>query len=456
MPRDIAISMASDSAQTGIPTSSAGALGNPTATESSSLLVVGRGFNSHDAPGEVRGAGSWRRKLSEGPGRLPYIQRKGHIMKVEIEHTPFHELINRAAKAIAVRPATPVLAGLLLHAEEGMLRASAFDFELAVRASAPATVGEPGSALVSGRLLADIARALPKLPVTLTTDHANVLLVCGTYRYTLACMPIDEYPSLPATPPMVGRVEASALVSAAGQTAMAAGRDETLPFLTGVRLEFGESFRLVSTDRYRLALRDLPWDRADIEAAVSGDASALVPARTLLDAARLFEPGQQIGIGLEDGLLGLDSSGLEVTLRQLDGSFVRYAQLFPDRPTGRAVVEVAPLLEAIKAIALVAERNAPIRLEFARGQVTVVAGSGDQAVASATIDAVFEATEPVAMAANPTYLIDGLGCLGTQYVQLTYPDNVRPVVLAGVAGPDAEADEQFRYLFLPVGSPTHG
>lgn len=133
----------------------------------------------------------------------------------------------------------------------------------------------------------------------------------------------------------------------------------------------------------------------------------------LLDAARLFAPGQRIEVGLEDGLLGLASSGLEVTLRQLDGSFVRYAQLFPEQPSGKAVVEVAALLETIKAVALVAERNTPVRLEFPSGQVTVVAGSGNQAVASATIEALYGRDEPVVMAVNPRYLLDGLGSLGS-------------------------------------------
>ena len=384
-------------------------------------------------------------------------KQKGHTVKVEIEHARFHELINRAAKALAARPASPILAGLLLRAEQDVLRASAFDFELAVRASAPASVGEPGSVLVSGRLLAEIARALPKLPVTLATDGARVQLVCGAYRYTLACMPLDEYPALPATPPTVGWVESRALASAAGQTALAADRDETLPFLTGVHLEFGpETLRLVCTDRYRLALRDLPWHRAEEKAGASpdatADASALVPARMLLEASRLFEPEDRIGICLDDGLLGLVTSGLEVTLRQLDGSFIRYAQLFPDRPSGHAVVEVALLLEAIKAIALVAERNSPVRLEFAPGQVTVIAGSGDQALASATIEAVYEHEEPVTIAVHPTYLLDGLSCIATPYARLTYPEKVRPVVLTGLTGPRDEADEQFRYLFIPVRS----
>lgn len=185
-------------------------------------------------------------------------------MKIEIEHAPFHALINHAARALATRPAMPLLSGLVLRAEAaGVVHASAFDFEIAVRASTPATVGEPGCVVVSGRLLADIVKALPKLPVTLTSDGVNVLLFCGAYRYTLACMPVDEYPSLPAPPPVMGRVDAAALVSGATQTATAADRDDTLPFLTGTRLEFGaEVLRMVATDRYRLAVRDLPWERA--------------------------------------------------------------------------------------------------------------------------------------------------------------------------------------------------
>lgn len=189
--------------------------------------------------------------------------------------------------------------------------------------------------------------------------------------------------------------------------------------------------------------------------------TALVPARMLLDAARLFDSGQRLGIGLGEGLLGLQTSDLQVTLRQLDGAFIRYAQLFPDKIAGAAVVEVAPLLEAIKAISLVAERNAPIRLEFARGQVTVSAGTGDgtggQAQASAALDAAFEPTsddaDPVVLPANPTYLIDGLSSLGTAYARLTYPEKLRPVVMTGIAGAGAEADERFRYLFIPVRSP---
>jgi DNA polymerase-3 subunit beta len=370
-------------------------------------------------------------------------------VKIELEHAVFHEAVGRAAKALAVRPATPILAGMLLEAAGGELHASAFDFELAVRASAAASVGEPGAVLVSGRLLTEITRVLPRLPVTLSTDGTKLVLVCGGYRYTLACMPLADYPALPDSPRTLGLVEAGAFAAAAGQAALAADRDDTLPFLTGARLEFERArLRVVATDRYRLALRELPWQAV----AEAGAAEAMVPARTLVDAARLFTPGEQIELGADEGRLGLRARGLEVTLRQLEGGFVRYAQLFPEVYAGGATVAVAPLVEAIKAIALVAERNTPVRLEFARGRVTVGAGTGDQAVASVTLEAEYEDDDPVSIAANPAYLLDGLGSLGAPYARLRYPAKVRPVVLSGMSEPGGEVDSSYRYLFIPVRS----
>lgn len=440
-------------------------------------------------------------------------------MKIEIERSAFAEIVGGAAKALAVRPAIPTLAGLLLtaDAEAGTLRAAAFDFELAVRATAPARVGEPGTVLVSGRLLAEITRVLPDVPVELVVEGGqrsgganergdgqgdvggqpgsgghggasgqpssggqpssassgvlggHLVLTCGAYRYTLACMPVQEYPALPAFPSVVGTVGGAALATAAARAAMAAERDDTLPFLTGARLEFGPAYlRMVSTDRYRLARVDVPWQPADEAEADDGQPSALVPARALLEAARLLPGAEQVRIGLGDGLLGLAVGGVELTLRQLDGEFIRYAQLFPDEYTGEAVLEVAPLTEAIRAIALVAERHTPVRLELVPGQVTVSAGSGDHALADVTLEVGYEG-EPVVIAANPAFLLDGLGALGTPYVRLRYPAKIRPVFLSPLTEPGAggagagdagagraetggavtAAEALFHYLFIP-------
>lgn len=404
-------------------------------------------------------------------------------MKIEIERGAFAEIVGSAAKALAVRPAIPTLAGVLLTAnvEAGTLRAAAFDFELAVRATAPARVGESGTVLVSGRLLAEITRVLPDVPVELVVEgghrsgggsdgdlggagmpSGHLVLTCGAYRYTLACMPVQDYPALPAFPPSAGTVGGAELATAAARAAMAAERDDTLPFLTGARLEFGPAYlRMVSTDRYRLARVDVPWQPADEEPGAGDHAAALVPARALLEAAKLLPGAEQVRIGLGEGLFGLAVGGVELTLRQLDGEFIRYAQLFPDEYTGEAVLEVAPLIDAIRAIALVAERHTPVRLELAPGQVTVSAGSGDHALADVTLDVGYEG-EPVVIAANPTYLLDGLGALGTPYARLRYPAKIRPVFLSPLTEPEpggagagktatAEtgAEALFHYLFIP-------
>jgi DNA polymerase-3 subunit beta len=371
-------------------------------------------------------------------------------MKIEIERGAFAEVVGAAAKALAVRPAVPILAGLLLtaDAEAGTLQAAAFDLELAVRATAPARVGEAGAVLVSGRLLAEITRVLPDVPVELVLEGGHLVLTCGAYRYTLACLPVAEYPRLPAFPAEAGALGAAALATAAARAAMAAERDDTLPFLTGARLEFGpEYLRLVATDRYRLARVDVPWHPGD---AVGADAVALVPARALLEAAKLVPGAQRVRLGLGDGLLGLAAGGLELTLRQLDGEFIRYGQLFPEDYAGEAVLEVAPLIEAIRAIALVAERHTPVRLALAPGRVTVSAGSGEHALADVTLEVGYHG-EPVVIAANPGYLLDGLGALGTPFARLRYPARLRPVFLSTLTEPGAAvaSDELFHYLFIP-------
>ncbi|WP_034262931.1 DNA polymerase III subunit beta [Actinospica robiniae] len=401
-------------------------------------------------------------------------------MKVEIERGAFAEIVGGAAKALAARPAAPTLAGLLLtaDAEAGTLRAAAFDFELAVRATAPARVGESGTVLVSGKLLAEITRVLPDVPVELvleggpkaaggqdgaqgevatTGQSGHLVLACGAYRYTLTCMPVQEYPALPDFPESVGTVSGAALATAAARVAMAAERDDALPFLTGARLEFGPAYlRMVSTDRYRLARVDVPWQLTEAVGA-GAEAAALVPARALSEAAKLLPGAEQVCIGLGDGRLGLAVGGLELTLRQLDGEFIRYAQLFPDEYAGEAVLDVAALTEAVRAIALVAERHTPVRLELTPGQVKVSAGSGDHALADVTVEVGYEG-EPVVIAANPAFLLDGLGALGTAYARLRFPAKIRPVFLSPLAEPTGttggggtgtEADALFHYLFIP-------
>ena len=374
-------------------------------------------------------------------------------MKFRVERDVLAEAVAWTAKSLPARPPAPVLAGLLLSAIGEELVISGFDYEVSSRSQLPAQVEEAGTVLVSGKLLADIARALPNRPVEFSTDGPKVQLVCGSSRFTLQTMPVEEYPALPDMPKAAGSIAAGTFAAAVAQVAVAAGKDDTLPFLTGVRVEInGDTLRLVATDRYRLAVREILWkpEIADL------DAVALVPARTLHEIARSLTGGEFVTLALADaegdagqGLIGIEASGKRTTTRLLEGEFIKYNSIFPAEFAGDAVIETAALIEAVKRVALVAERNTPVRLSFSTGQVTLEAGTGDEARASETMDAAFEG-EDISLAFNPGYLLEGLGALEAPYTQLSYTTSTKPAVLTGRPAADAEHDPAYRYLVMPI------
>jgi DNA polymerase III subunit beta len=356
------------------------------------------------------------------------------------------------ARSLPARPPVPVLAGLLLRAENDQLTISGFDYEVSARSLAEAQIEQEGSALVSGKLLAEIARALPNRPVEVSTDGSKVLLVCGSSRFTLQTMPVDDYPALPDMPMSSGAISGASFAAAVAQVAVAAGKDDSLPFLTGVRVEItGDTLRLAATDRYRLAVRELQWkpEQADAEAV------ALVPARTLNEIAKSLTSGEWVTVALASdkgagqGLIGFETGGRRTTTRLLEGEFIKYNALFPAEYTGAAVIETTALIEAVKRVALVAERNTPIRLSFSTGEVTLEAGSGDEAQASETMDADFDEAD-ISLAFNPGYLLEGLGAIDAPFAQLSYTTSTKPAVLTGRPAADAEHDPAYRYLIMPI------
>ncbi|CAM5379706.1 DNA polymerase III subunit beta [Streptomyces californicus] len=251
--------------------------------------------------------------------------------------------------------------GSSAKAEDGALSFSSFDYEVSARVSVDAEVDEDGTVLVSGRLLADICRALPNRPVEISTDGVRATVVCGSSRFTLHTLPVEEYPALPQMPTATGTVPGEVFASAAAQVAIAAGRDDTLPVLTGVRIEIeGDTVTLASTDRYRFAVREFLWKPENADAS----AVALVPAKTLLDTAKALTSGDTVtlavsGSGAGEGLIGFEGAGRRTTTRLLEGDLPKYRTLFPTEFNSVAVIETAPFVEAVKRVALVAERNAP-------------------------------------------------------------------------------------------------
>jgi DNA polymerase-3 subunit beta len=373
-------------------------------------------------------------------------------VKIQVERDVLAEAVAWTARALPARPAVPVLAGIRLQAA-GDLTLSSFDYDVSAQARVPVEAEEEGEALVSGRLLAEITRSLPARPVEIITDGARATLTCGSATFTLLTMPTEDYPTLPEMPPPAGSIGSDAFASAVSQSATAAGRDDTLPALTGVRIEIeGETLTLVSTDRYRLAVRELRWTpaRPDLSAAV------LVPARALADTARALTAGAEVSIALAlpgeegaggEGMIGFEGGGRRTTTRLLGGDFPRYESLLPKQVNAVAELATAPFAEAVKRVALVAERNTAVRLSFSPGQLVLEAGTGDEAQAEEVIDASFEGDD-IQIAFNPQYLLDGLTALDSDTTRISFTESGKPALITGKPAPDEQPD--FRYLLMPI------
>jgi DNA polymerase III subunit beta len=386
-------------------------------------------------------------------------------VKIGVERDALADAVAWTARALPARPAVPVLAGMRLHAADE-LSLSSFDYDVSAQASIPVTTEEEGTILVSGRLLAEITRSLPARPVQIAADGTRATLTCGSATFTLLTMPVEDYPSLPEMPPAAGSIGSDAFASAVTQSATAASRDDTLPGLTGVRIEIeGDTLTLVSTDRYRLAVRELRWNPARPDLA----ASVLVPARALLDTARSLTSGAEVQIALAlpgeggqggDGMIGFEGGGRRTTTRLLGGEFPPYRSLLPASASAIGELATAPFSEAVKRVALVAERNTALRLSFAPGQAVLEAGTGDEAQAVEVLEASYEFTgeggeqdggfgpDGLEVAFNPQYLLDGLAAIDSDTARLSFTRPGKAVLITGKPGPDGQTD--YRYLLMPI------
>ena len=373
-------------------------------------------------------------------------------MKFRVDRDVFADAVSWAARSLPVRPSSPVLAGLLIEATHEGLVLSSFDYETSARAQLSADVSEDGKALVSGRLLADICKSLPAKPVEVSIDGARVSMTCGSARFSLQTMPVEDYPAIPQMPAASGTVDSEGFAHAVAQAVTAAGRDDMLPVLTGVRVEIeGSTIALLATDRFRLSQREVDWTPNTPDASLA----ALVPAKVLGDTAKSLTAGKDVTIALSasgsgEGLIGFEGSGpggvRRTTTRLLDGEFPKVRSLFPAEKLTTAVVDRASLIESVKRVSLVAERNTAVQMAFADGVLTLDAGSGDEAQASESIEALVTGEE-LTTGFNPQFLLDGLGAIDQTQVELAFTQASKPVVISGVVA-DGE-DAGFRYLLMP-------
>ncbi|PWH05951.1 DNA polymerase III subunit beta [Brachybacterium endophyticum] len=372
-------------------------------------------------------------------------------MKFHLDRGVLGDAVTWATRTLPVRPAMPILQGVRILAQgSGELLLSTFDYEVSAQITLPAEVEVPGEVLVQGRMLSDIVRSLPNKDVSIELVGTKVEVRCGSAAFSLATLPVEEYPQLPEMPPVAGSIPADVFAEAISQVTVAASKDDTLPLLTGVRVEIvGEKMTLMATDRYRLAMSEITWrpSRPDLEI------TALVRARTLQEVARSLATGGSVDVAISEessaNLIGFEAGGRRTTSTLVDGDYPPVRRLFPGSTPITAVVATAPLIDAVKRVSLVAERNTPVRFSFTEGNVTLEAGAGDDAQASESLEAQLEGEELV-VGFNSGFLLDGLSALGEDFARLTFTDSIKPSVMSGQESLEGDADGDYKYLIMPM------
>jgi DNA polymerase-3 subunit beta len=377
-------------------------------------------------------------------------------MKFQVNRDVFSEAVSFAVKLLPQRTTLPILSGVLIDATEDGLTLSSFDYEVSTQTTITASVDEVGRVLVSGRLLADIASRLPNAPVNVYTDGSKIVVKCGSANFTLLSMPVEEYPTLPVIGEPTGLLPAEAFSAAVSQVAVAASRDDVTPVITGVQLEVSEnSLSLVATDRYRVAIREVDW-----EASGSGNVesvTALVPARTLIEIGKTFGHSGTISVSITNSddreLIAFSADKKTVTSLLIKGNFPPVRRLFPDTAENYAVVNTAELIEAVRRVSLVLEREAAVRFTFTIDGVSLEAIGSEQAQASEAIDGHLNGEDTV-VSLKPQFLLDGLGAVHSEFVRISFtktdnPNKPGPVLITSQSSKDQPGADNYKYLLQP-------
>ena len=376
-------------------------------------------------------------------------------MKFQVNRDVFSEAVSFAVKLLPQRTTLPILSGVLIDATDEGLTLSSFDYEVSAQTSITAEVEEAGKILVSGRLLADIASRLPNAPVQFSTEDNRIKVTCGSAHFTLLSMPVEEYPTLPQVSEQTGLLPAEEFATAVSQVAVAASRDDVTPVITGVQLEVSRnSLSLVATDRYRVAVRAIDWDSAgsDVESV-----TALVPARTLQEIGKTFGHSGTISVSItstdERELIAFRADKKTVTSLLIKGNFPPVKRLFPETVDNYAVVNTAELIESVRRVSLVLEREAALRFSFTVDGLTLEAIGSEQAQASESIDAFLTGSDTV-VSLKPQFLLDGLGAVKSEFVRISFtktdnPNKPGPVLITSQSSKDQPGADDYRYLLQP-------
>jgi DNA polymerase-3 subunit beta len=368
-------------------------------------------------------------------------------MEVTFSRQELLSELQLVARATAVRSAIQSLSGILFSVEDDRVELVATDTEIGLRSQVGAKVGRPGSALIPGRLLVDILRALEASEVTLKSDQgqAQVELTSGQSRFLVRALPVGDFLRLPVSSSEQVSVSAEAFASTVERVARAASRDETRPVLTGILVSVEDKkLRMVATDSYRLSFKETP-----LEAEVSEPFEVNVPARALQELSRVIGDKQpdQVTAGNEDNQIVFGAGGVVLSSRMIDGQFPNYRQLLPESYEHEIELNRGEFGAIVRRISLMAQRNAPLRLAFENGAVKVSAQTPDVGEATESLPVNYQG-ESLEIGFNPQFLQDGLDGVRGDQLRLKLISPLRPGLIEAADG--GEEDDKFLYLIMPV------
>jgi len=376
-------------------------------------------------------------------------------VKFEVNKDVFSEAVSFVVKLLPQRTTLPILSGVLINADAGGVTISSFDYEVSAKTNVVAEVANPGTVLVSGRLLSEIAQRLPHTTVTLELTGTAVAVTSGSAKFSLATMPVEEYPNLPEIAGVTGSVNGADFAAAVSQVAPAASRDDVTPVITGVLLDIAQNtMTMMATDRYRVASRAVSWAG---EAVSAEGLQALIPSRTLAEIGKTFSHVPQlqvtINVGGERELVAFSSDQRTVTSLLIRGSFPPVQKLFPEDSPNYSVVSTQDLIEATRRVALVLEREAPLRYTFSAEGVALEALGSEQAQATETIDGHIVGADCV-VSLKPQFLIDGLSATHSEFVRISFthtdnPNKPGPVLITAQKSQDGDDQGAYKYLLQP-------
>jgi len=362
-------------------------------------------------------------------------------MEFTIDQTRLAPAIGWAANGFATHPMIPILAGARLAVTGDRLTVTGYDHDTCGVAAMEVTAPSDGVAVVSGRLLHEIVKALPPKPVRFALGTSRADVTCAGAHFSLPTLPNEDYPPTPPMPSTAGYAPAVDFVHAVNSVAGAAGRDETIPLLTGIQCDLTpENLILRATDRYRMAVRRLPW-RGDAQRR-----TVSVPARSLSTIGRaIAASGTEVGLGLSDsgGLVGLRVGQRHLTCRVLDGQLPDMTAILAGPFRRLAEVDIADLNQALRRISLVAGRQTRIVIAFQDSGLEISSGGGEAMGARETIPAQVADTRRIEF--NAGYLADGVAAIDSSVCFVDIDDRSGRIRLSGDSGADA-----FCYLMQPL------